>query len=249
MYDGCAASSTDWRQRFDTIWHADFEYREDANHLPVPVSLFAYEQHTGTEIFLRREQLPTLRRAPFRVGPRDLLVTFAANAEMSCFLALGWPFPINVLDLYVETIAAINGRTDIWPQKGRPGLLAALELHGLPAPSADTKTDMRRLILDHTDYTPEQWREIEAYNRSDIIAGTVPLLDAMAGSVDLPRALHRGRYMMAVARRSVLGCRLTRPTSPGCRRIGTRCCGSTSPAMTSSVCMTVCRSASSVCGT
>ena len=96
---------------------------------------------------------------------------YAANAEMSCFLALGWPFPINVLDLYVETIAAINGRTDIWPQKGRPGLLAALELHGLPAPSADTKTDMRRLILDHTDYTAEQWRAIEDYNRSDVWTG------------------------------------------------------------------------------
>ena len=29
----CAASSTDWRQRFDSVWHVDFEYREDANHL------------------------------------------------------------------------------------------------------------------------------------------------------------------------------------------------------------------------
>ena len=102
----CAASSTDWRHRYDSVWHLDFEFREDANHLPVPVSLFAYEQHTGTEIFLRREQLLTLRRAPFGTGPRDLLVTFAANAEISCFLALGWPFPFNVLDLYVETIAS-----------------------------------------------------------------------------------------------------------------------------------------------
>ena len=124
---------------------------------------------------------------------------------MSCFLALGWPFPINVLDLYVETIATINGRTDIWPQKGRPGLLAALKLHELPAPSADTKTDMRRLILDHTDYTAEQWRAIEAYNRADGLDGTVPLLGAMAGSIDLPRALHRGRYMMAVAMQERLG--------------------------------------------
>ena len=55
-------------------------------------------------------------------GPRDLMVAYAANAELSCFLALGWPFPCNVLDLYVETIAGINGRADIWPQKGRPGL-------------------------------------------------------------------------------------------------------------------------------
>ena len=77
-------------------------------------------------------------------------MAYAANAEMSCFLALGWPFPVNVLDLYVETIAAINGRTDIWPHKGRPGLLAALELQGLPALSDDNKDAMRRLILDNS---------------------------------------------------------------------------------------------------
>jgi DNA polymerase-1 len=205
MFGAYAALSTDaWRQ-FDAIWHADFEYREDANHHPVPVSLFAHEQRTGTGIFLRRDQLLALRRAPFGTGPRDLMVVYAANAEISCFLVLGWPLPVNMLDLYVETIAAINGRIDIWPQKGRPGLLAALELHELPVPSASTKTDMRRLILDHTDYTPEQWREIEAYNRRDIVAGTVPLLDAMACSIDLPRALHRGRYMKAVASQERLG--------------------------------------------
>jgi DNA polymerase-1 len=205
MSDACAASSTDWRQQYDSVWHVDFEYREDTNYHPVPVSMFAYEQQSGTEIFLRREQLLNLRRAPFGVGNRDLLVAYAANAELSCFAALGWPFPCNVLDLYVETIAEINGRTDIWPQKGRPGLLAALELHGLPSPSADTKTDMRRLILDHTDYTPEQWRDIEDYNRSDVVAGTIPLLDVMVSSIDLPRALHRGRYMKAVARQERIG--------------------------------------------
>ena len=125
------------------------------------MSLFAYEQHTGTEIFLRREQLLTLRRAPFGTGPRDLLVAYAANAEMSCFLALGWPFPVNVLDLYVETIAAINGRTDIWPHKGRPGLLAALELHGLPAHVRRRQGGHAPPHPGHTDYTPEQWRAIE----------------------------------------------------------------------------------------
>ena len=38
-----------------------------------------------------------------------------------------------------------------------------------------------------------------------MIDGTVPLLDVMARSIDLPRALHRGRYMMAVARQERLG--------------------------------------------
>ena len=154
---------------------------------------------------MRREQLLALRRAPFGVGPRDLLVTYAANAEMSCFLALGWPFPCNVLDLYVETIAGINGRTDIWPHKGRPGTARRTGIAWPAGARRRHQGDMRRLILDNTDYTPEQWQHIEDYNRSDIIAGTVPLLDAMARSIDLPRALHRGRYMMAVARQERLG--------------------------------------------
>ena len=69
MSDACAGSSTDWRQRFDSIWDVDFEYREDANYHPVPVCLFAYERHSGTEILLRREQLLTLRACPVRHRP------------------------------------------------------------------------------------------------------------------------------------------------------------------------------------
>ncbi len=105
---------TDWRQRFREEWHIDFEYREDDNHLPVPVSLFAFERHSETALFFRRDQLLKLKQAPFDVGPDSLIVAYAANAEMSCFLVLGWPFPVNILDLYVETIAAINGDTMIW---------------------------------------------------------------------------------------------------------------------------------------
>jgi DNA polymerase-1 len=200
MSDACAGSPTDWQRRYGSIWHVDFEYREDVNHHPVPVCMFAVEQHSGAEIFLRRERLLELKRAPFDVGPNDLMVAYAANAELSCFLALGWPFPCNVLDLYVETIAAINGRIDLWPHKGRPGLYAALGLHGLSAPPNETKTDMRQLIISKANYSPEEWRLIENYNRSDVATGTIPLLKAMAASIDLPRALHRGRYMKAVTR-------------------------------------------------
>jgi DNA polymerase I len=112
---------TNWRARFREEWHIDFEYREDANHLPVPVSLFAIERHSGATLFLRRDQLLKLKQAPFNTGPDSLIVAYAANAEMSCFLALGWPFPVNILDLYVETIAAINGDTTIWLEEEERG--------------------------------------------------------------------------------------------------------------------------------
>jgi len=39
--------------RFREIWHVDFEFRQDANHCPVPVAMFAKEHRTGAEISMR----------------------------------------------------------------------------------------------------------------------------------------------------------------------------------------------------
>jgi DNA polymerase I len=63
---------------------------------------------------------------------------------------------------------------------------------------------MRDLILDHEIYTEAQRRDIGRYNRSDVDA-TIALLPALLSTLDLPRALHRGRFMGAVARQEWLG--------------------------------------------
>src|SRR5262245_17895184 len=188
----------DWVQNYDAIWHVDFEYRQDLNHHSIPVSMHACEQLTGIRIELWGDQLRALRRAPFDTGRRSLMVAYAANAELSCFLALGWPFPCNVLDIYVETIVAINGRSDVWEGKGRPGLLGALELWGLPSRARQEKDRMRDLILSKSDYTNEEKIGIQKYNREDV-DDTMAMLNIMASTIDLPRALLRGRYMGAVA--------------------------------------------------
>jgi hypothetical protein len=112
---------TELHRRFREEWHIDFEYREDADHRPIPVSLYAIERHSGTVLFLRRDQLLRLKQAPFNAGRDSLIVAYAANAEMSCFLVLGWPFPANILDLYVETIASINGDNSIWLEEEQRG--------------------------------------------------------------------------------------------------------------------------------
>jgi DNA polymerase I len=204
MSGACVEYSTDWQRDFATVWHVDFEYRESANHLPIPVCMFAYEQHTGATIELWRDQLLQRRRAPFDTGPNSLMVAYAASAELSCFLALGWPFPRNTLDLYTETIAAINGNTDVWSQTKRPGLLDALELHGLTGMSSAEKKDMREVILNHSEYSDQQRTDIQDYNRTDVKA-TLALIGVMAQAIDLPRALLRGRYMGAVARMEQTG--------------------------------------------
>src|SRR5262245_29249979 len=95
--------------RFSAIWHNDFEYRIDANHLPVPVAMFAKEHRTGAEIQLRRHQLLSMHKAPFDTGPDVLVTGYSIAAELSCFRVLSWPRPRNVLCTYFETNAAING--------------------------------------------------------------------------------------------------------------------------------------------
>src|SRR6516162_9471012 len=214
MSAGSGASSTngDWRQRFRSISHVDFEFREDANHLPIPVCMYAREEHSSASISLWRDELLRLTHAPFDTGPDSVMVAFASNAELACFLALGWPFPTNVLDPYVENIVTINGNTAIWPppdeknRKGRPGLLDALKLHDLPGcgRSKEEKERIRRMILDNEEYTPEQRREIQDYNKDDV-DDTIALLEVLAPTIDVGRALFRGRYMAAVARMERVG--------------------------------------------
>jgi hypothetical protein len=205
MSGGSGASSIEALNRFKVIWHVDFEFRQDGDHCPVPVCMFAKEQRSGAEIFLNREQLLALRGAPFDVGPESLMIAYMSAAELSCFLSLQWSFPRNIVDPYVETITTINGHKDIWPGKGRPGLLAALELFGLPgSASAVEKTAMRDLILNQETYTAEQFERIRLYNRGDVI-DTLALLPALLPTLDLPRALHRGRYMAAVAKQETIG--------------------------------------------
>ena len=111
-----------------------------------------------------------------------------------------------MIDVYVETIAAINGNPDVWPEKRRPKLPEALELFGLtPVMPVEEKDRMRDMILGHTDYTEEQWGEIQPYNRVDTTE-TADLEEALAPSLDLPRALFRGRYSgAAVARMEATG--------------------------------------------
>jgi DNA polymerase I len=86
----------------------------------------------------------------------------------------------------------------LWPHKWRPSLLDALQIFGLHGIDAGEKDEMRDLILDNETYDPDQRRRIRHYNRSDVIA-TSALLLAIADRIDMPRALHRGRYQKAVA--------------------------------------------------
>jgi DNA polymerase-1 len=189
--------------RFDEINIGDFEYRLDRNGLPIPVCMVSIELRTGREVVLSREQLLAERRAPFDTGTRSLFGAFNANADLLCFLRLGWPMPAHVIDPFVLTAALTNG-TRQWPHRFRPGLLTALKLFGLEGIESEEKKATVELILANETYTNEQWTQIATYCRSDVVATCALLLEQL-DKVDLGLALHWGRFQKAVAIQEQLG--------------------------------------------
>jgi DNA polymerase I len=182
--------------RFNEIWAADFEFVARAGEIVEPVCLVAHELRSGRQLRLWAGELAALSSAPFCVDENSLFVAFFASAEMSCFLALGWPMPKNVLDLFVEFKNSLNGL----PTTSDLGfsLLGALAHYGLPGIDEVDKHEMRDLIMSGGPWSDEQKVAILDYCESDVVA-LGKLLPRMTPTLDLDRALIRGRYMSAVA--------------------------------------------------
>lgn len=178
---------------FREIWLVDFEFYPDADLNPVPVCLVARELRSGRQIRLWRDEFGI--EPPYSTGPDVLFVAYYASAEIGCHLALGWPVPQRILDLYVEFRALTNG---LWLPSGN-GLLGALTHFGLDGMNAGEKTEMRDLILSTGPWSQAQRDQILDYCESDV-AALARLLPAMEPRLDVPRALLRGRSMVACAR-------------------------------------------------
>ncbi len=122
-------------------------------------------------------------------------MAYYSPAEWSCFLALGWGLPLRVLDLYVEFRNLTNGLDTVAGQ----GLVGALAHFGLDSIGSAEKQEMRELAMRGGPYTAQERGDLLDYCQSDVDA-LARLLPAMWSSIDLPRALLRGRYMTAVGR-------------------------------------------------
>lgn len=181
------------RDTYREVWAVDFEFAPDDNLLPKPVCLVARELKSGREVRLWRDQFGN--QPPYSTRSDVLFVAYYASAEIGCHLALGWPVPERILDLFCEFRCATNGL----PLPAGSGLLGALTYYGLDAIGASDKDDMRNLILSCGPWSDAEQRAILDYCASDIDA-LARLLPAMGPSLDLPRALLRGRYMASAAR-------------------------------------------------
>jgi DNA polymerase I len=170
----------------------EFEFGGHAGNRPRPVCMVAKDLRSGHEWQLWRGEFGT---APlFPIGADSVFIAYYASAELGCFKALGWPMPINIIDLFVE----FRNRTNGLNTPAGAGLIGALAYFGLDNIGAVEKEDMRSLILRGEPWSSDERAAILDYCAGDV-AALERLLPAMLPRIDLPRAVLRGRYMKAAA--------------------------------------------------
>ena len=193
------------------VWLIDCEYGTPPGDPVIPVCVVGRELFSGQCI--RQFFEPAWKyKNPFPVDGEALFVAYAAQAEWSCFLPLGWQLPRYILDLYAEFRNEISGRT---PPFGRHSfdcrLLGAMAYFKLDAISSAEKQEMLELIARGHPFTAEERSAILKYCESDVLC-LETLLPAMAPEIDLCFACHRGRYTKAVAHMERFGIPIDRPS-------------------------------------
>src|SRR5262249_18620166 len=93
---------------FREVWLVDFEFTAPDGCNPRPLCLVARELRSGRLVRLwLGEDAPAV--PPYAIGPDTLFVAYYASAEVGCHLALGWPVPQRILDLYAEFRCLTSG--------------------------------------------------------------------------------------------------------------------------------------------
>ena len=173
----------------------DFEFSSPSGHRPIVRCLAAREQRSGRRFLISHDELMRMKTPPFDIGPQTVVVGYFLSAEMSCFQQLGWPRPVNLLDLFVEFRNQLNGHTLPLGY----GLQGCLNYFGEPA--IDEKEHWREVAIRGPE-TDAEWRGLMNYCMQDVDA-CVRLLPKVCAYLtthnDLLRALLRGRYAWAVA--------------------------------------------------
>jgi DNA polymerase I len=135
---------------FTTINVCDFEYEIEPGGLPNVLCMVVYVfneylQHIRTIRLWRGEFGST---QPFDTGPDTLFVAYSAWAELTCFMTLGWRFPVHVFDLHTAYLAASNillpynpDETCRKPRKRLPDACSAYGIEGWERIDKDTMAE------------------------------------------------------------------------------------------------------------
>ena len=169
-------------REFSEIWVATFGARWLPGEGWRPSFLAARELSSQRVLMLDRIALLATVTAPYPTHEDALFVGFTAEGLIGCHIFLKWPLPLRIIDLMVEFRNRGNGRS----KPCGDGLAGALIWFGLPASEA---IGGRQTLADGA-------REVTGLER---------LFLAMQKQLDLPRAVLRGRYLIAVGRIEAVG--------------------------------------------
>ena len=191
---------------FREVVACDAEFFVAPGEPPHPLCLVARELSSGRTFTLGEDDLRRHARPPYATGSDVLFVGYYVSAELGCYLALGWPLPERVLDLYVEFRNLTNGR----PTVAGNGLLGALAHLGLDVMDAVEKENMRALALRGGPRTDAEQQDLLRYCMGDV-AATEQLFSRMLPMLDIERALLRGQFMSSAARIEACGVPIDAP--------------------------------------
>ena len=189
------------------VWLADFGFSAPPGERLSAVCLAAREVRSGRTIRLGPDDLRRWISPPYPIDGRSLFVSYEAASALGCHLALGWPLPIRILDLFTEFRNRTNGLTT--PHGS--GLYGALDWHGLDAIPGAARPSLDALAARGGAWTEAEQRALLDH-RVTVVGALSGLLAAMLPELELDRALLRGRYMAAVARMEHAGVPIDVPT-------------------------------------
>ena len=178
----------------------DFEYEIADGDLPRVLCMVAYIldaelRHVRT---IRRWRGEFGSAPPFDIGPDTLFVAYSAWAEMTCFLVLGWRFPVHIFDLHTAFLSVSNillpHNPDEVRKKPRKRLSDACRRYGIVGWESIDKEEIAKAIGEG------RWREygeaaVYEYCEEDVRASTELLRAQLVGygpygAID-PRAIVR----------------------------------------------------------
>jgi DNA polymerase I len=186
---------------------ADGEYNLRPGDLPVPLCMVAYVlnknlQHVRT---IRIWRGGFGKTPPFDTGPDTLFVAYSAWAEMTCFMVLGWKFPVHIFDQHTAYLAASNillpHEPDVKRKRERKRLSDACRAYGVEGWERIDKEVISK------DIGEGRWRKygqkvVIEYCEEDVRKSTELLRKQLRGRpqrygffpADVPRILHWSNY-------------------------------------------------------
>ena len=189
---------------FTPVNVVDFEYEIDDNGLPNVLCVVVHVLDS------KLRHVRTIRKwrgefgcaPPFDTGSNALFVAYSAWAEMTCFMSLGWRFPVHIFDLHTAYLAASNillpHDPDEARKKQRKRLSDSCRAYGIAGWEQIDKEAISKAIGEG------RWREygqeaVYNYCEEDVRKAVELLRAQLCGRTGLPatnveRVLHWSNY-------------------------------------------------------